>query len=232
MLARNHANLFGSGGGFGGAGGGGIQAAQNRQHASASITIPTNAVRAIQNRRHSSDDVNESKSFLDTNNLSMLNDILSPATPPSPSFSKHMPPTPQTFANNNNGTAAVRSQSTNQPSNPWHSDQSLALAFVSSPPNTTSQEVLPLSLVSFNHTQTQLDQRAQELINILKPSAEAVVHRKSVVRYISRHIKQTLGAAAFPIGAYALNTCVVARGEGSEGRGVRGGGRGERGERK
>lgn len=51
-----------------------------------------------------------------------------------------------------------------------------------------------------------LDKRAQELVDILKPTAEAVVHRKSVVRYISQHIKQTLGAAAFPIGAYALNT--------------------------
>ena len=138
---------------------------------SASITIPTNAVRDLRgdltinagkpagmmSRRHSSDDVDGTgKSYLDTNNLSMLNDILSPSTPPSPTFSKHMGrQQPSTPPPSHAQPPAVRSQSTNNPSNPWHSDKSLSLAFISSPPNGASAEILPFSLVSFNRVSTR-----------------------------------------------------------------------------
>ena len=51
-----------------------------------------------------------------------------------------------------------------------------------------------------------MDRRTEELIELLRPSPEAILHRKRVVKYTSRHIKQTLGAQCFPIGTYALKT--------------------------
>ena len=149
-------------------------------------------------RRHSSGDASNGRrttgSFSDGNHLSMINDILSPSTPPSPSFAKR----------GDNPTG--RSHSTTQPSNPWGGDNSRGLAFVSSPPNAVASEFLPVNLVPKNVDLTPVDKRAQELISILQPSPEAILHRKRVVKYTSQHIKQTLGAQCFPIGAYALKT--------------------------
>ncbi|GMH90333.1 hypothetical protein TrST_g1364 [Triparma strigata] len=170
-----------------------------RSNTSTSITIPTNAAKElIMARRHSSGDASNGRrttgSFSDGTHLSMINDILSPSTPPSPSFAKR----------GDNPTG--RSHSTTQPSNPWGGDNSRGLAFVSSPPNAVASEFLPVNLVPKNVDLTPVDKRAQELISILQPSPEAILHRKRVVKYTSQHIKQTLGAQCFPIGAYALKT--------------------------
>ncbi|GMH71840.1 hypothetical protein TrLO_g12879 [Triparma laevis f. longispina] len=176
---------------------------RNTPH-STSITIPTNAAKELMMaRRHSSDDGGRrtTGSFTGSengNHLSMINDILSPSTPPSPSFAKHR-------ANSSNNPTG-RSHSTTQPSNPWGGDNSRGLAFVSSPPNAVASEFLPVNLVPKNVDMTPVDKRAQELIYILQPSPEAILHRKRVVKYTSQHIKQTLGAQCFPIGAYALKT--------------------------
>ena len=146
--------------------------------------------------------------------------LMQPVTPPSPSQcakhnrSKSRDNNTNTNTNNNNS----RSNSTSslnlhrQPSNPWQTESSTALAFVSSPPQTNGDsngclnEILPLNLVPTNVKPTQLDIRVSELLAILRPTVAATLHRHSIIKYTAQHVKQTLGAQCFPVGAFALKT--------------------------
>ena len=133
------------------------------KRSTASVTIPTNAVKELHlMRRHSSEDGNSlgrrrtnTNSFDNTHGpagVSILNDLLSPSTPPSPSFAKH--------------PSNSRANSTTAPSNPWGGDNSRGLAFVSSPPNSQPSDILPGSLVPQNQQITPVDRRTEELIEV------------------------------------------------------------------
>mmetsp|Transcript_109885 Transcript_109885/g.319757 ORF Transcript_109885/g.319757 Transcript_109885/m.319757 type:complete len:707 (-) Transcript_109885:1837-3957(-) len=125
-------------------------------------------------------------------NANLLNDLISPTSPPTP-LQRHLAEAPD-----------------NAQANPWGSAWGGGgggglggLGFVTSNAPAQASEVLPRRLVPSNIYPNSADEKLDELLSLIQPSEASNRYREGIFQFVAQHVKRTLGATCFCVGPFA-----------------------------